>query len=191
MNNSRNIIKGLIIAVLLLLVSMQGGILIGVSTGGTLFTWEDDFLDESRIDTTRSSNYLLNTIEGTVSMKDTYEAWYEESWTRMKEISINNEGSQTFSEYVLDMTIYYDSDMQSDFDDLRFTDDEGNETVKTWAQWGSSAHVDLTDGTKGIPLVYNYTACTNVEAALLVGLAGYTLLDTASYRELLPDPDGI
>jgi len=115
------------IAVLLLLVSMQGGMLLGVSSGGTLFTWEDDFLDASGIDTTKSSNYVLNTIEGTVSMKDTYEAWYKDSWTRMKEITITNDGSQTFTEYVLDMAIYYDSDMQSDFDDLRFTDAEGNE----------------------------------------------------------------
>lgn len=122
-----NMIKGLMIASLLLLVSMQGGMLLGVSSCGTLFTWEDDFLDASGIDTTKSSNYVLNTIEGTVSMKDTYEAWYEDSWTRMKEITITNDGSQTFTEYVLDMTIYYDSDMQSDFDDLRFTDAEGNE----------------------------------------------------------------
>ena len=85
----------------------------------------------------------------------------------------------------------YNDPVPDGIPDRIITDDEGNETVKTWAQWGSSAHVDLTDGTKGIPLVYNYTACTNVEAALLVGLAGYTLLDTASYRELLPDPDGI
>lgn len=127
MNNDLTLLKGCTIAGILLFVSIQGGMLHGTSSGGTLFTWEDDFLDASGIDTTRSSNYLLDTIEGTVTMKDTFEAWYQEDWTRMKEITITNEGSQTHNEYVLDMTIYYDSDMQSDFDDLRFTDTQGNE----------------------------------------------------------------
>jgi hypothetical protein len=70
------------------------------------------------------------------------------------------------------------------------TDEEGVETVLTWAQWGSSEHVDLTDGTKGIPLVSNYTALSNAECALLYKLVGYTLLSTAEYRDLLP-VDGV
>jgi len=127
MNRNQNGIKGVLIASLLYLLSMQGAMLVGAPLGGTLITWEDDFLDASGIDTTKSSNYVLNTIEGTVSMKDTYEAWHQESWTRLKEIIITNDGSQTFTEYVLDMTIYYDSDMHSDFDDLRFTDTAGNQ----------------------------------------------------------------
>jgi hypothetical protein len=85
----------------------------------------------------------------------------------------------------------YNDPVPEGIHDRIITDDEGVETVKTWAQWGSSAHVDLTNGTKGIPLVHNYTACTNVEAVTLYGLAGYTLLDTASYRALMPVSEGV
>lgn len=90
----------------------------------------------------------------------------------------------------LDATKYNDP-VPEGIPDRIITDDEGNETVKTWAQWGSTSHVDLTDGTKGIPLVYNSTACTNVECATLYGLEGYTLLSEADYRALLPVSDGV
>lgn len=86
----------------------------------------------------------------------------------------------------LDAAKYNDPVPEGIPDRLIINEDETT-TVKTWAQWGSSEHTDLTDGTKGIPLVYNSTACTNVECAGLYGLAGYTLLDTASYIALLPD----
>ena len=89
--------------------------------------WEDDFLDEGRIDTAKSYNYVLDKTEGTVKMKDTYEAWYNPSWARMKIIDVYNSGGQTFQDYVLDIVVYYDSDMQNDFDDLRFTDSQGND----------------------------------------------------------------
>ena len=75
--------------------------------------------------------------------------------------------------------------------DRIITDGEGVETVKTWAQWGSTSHVDLTDGTKGIPLVYNATQCTNVECAVLYGLAGCTLLNEVDYRALKPVQESI
>jgi len=93
---------------------------------GSSFIWEDDFLDESKIDKLISYNYELDKNQGIVYMVDTYEAWYNTDFTRMKIIDIYNSGSQTFTDYVLDMVIYYDSDMQNDFEDLRFTDSEGN-----------------------------------------------------------------
>jgi hypothetical protein len=91
------------------------------------FQWRDDFLDEGRIDILKSYNYILDKTLGLVKMKDTYEAWYNPSWTRMKIIDVYNSGSETFEDYVLDLNVYYDSDMQNDFDDLRFTDSEGND----------------------------------------------------------------
>jgi hypothetical protein len=97
------------------------------NTAGSTFTWEDDFLDESRIDITRSYNYILDKTQGIVKMKDTYEAWYNPDWPKMKIIDIYNSGDETFTDYVLDMNIDYDSDMQDDFADLRFTDEQGND----------------------------------------------------------------
>lgn len=95
--------------------------------GGSSFKWEDDFFDESKIDMSLSYNYIVDKANGKVLMKDTYNAWYNPDWTRMKPITIKNRGSTTFEDYVLDMTVYYDSDMQSDFRDIRFTDINGND----------------------------------------------------------------
>ena len=95
--------------------------------GGSSHVWGDDFLDESGIDIEKSSNYKVNKTQGKVFMKDTYAAWYNSAWKRMKPIDIYNRGSTTFSEYVVDMTVFYDSDMQIDFRDLRFTDEQGND----------------------------------------------------------------
>jgi hypothetical protein len=90
----------------------------------------------------------------------------------------------------LDATKYSDPVPAGIPDRIIINEDE-TETVKTWAQWGSTSHVDLTDGTKGVPLVYNSTACTNAECATLYGLEGYTLLSEADYRALLPVVGGV
>jgi hypothetical protein len=90
----------------------------------------------------------------------------------------------------LDAAKYSDPVPEGIPDRIIINEDE-TETVKTWAQWGSSSHVDLTDGTKGIPLVYNSTQCTNVECAALYGLTGYTLLNETDYRALKPVVDGV
>ncbi|MFH1014193.1 MAG: DUF2341 domain-containing protein [Thermoplasmatota archaeon] len=161
MNKQMSMILGSLLAGLLLLVAMQGSVFDIVSAGGTLFTWEDDFLDESGIDATRSNNYVVDTVEGIVAMKDTHESWYNETWTRMKQITILNKASHTFEEYVLDMTIYYDTDMQSDFDDLRFTDTNGNELFYWIGErnHAQSAHVlvripDVPPGDTNIYMFY-------------------------------------
>ena len=85
----------------------------------------------------------------------------------------------------------YSDPVPEGIQDRIITDGEGVETVKTWAQWGSTSHVDLTDGTKGIPLVYNATQCTNVECAVLYRLAGCTLLNEVDYRALKPVQESI
>jgi hypothetical protein len=97
-----------------------------VTESKSSFVWEDDFLDESKIDTLLSYNYELDKNKGLVYMVNTFEGWYNADFTRMKIIDIYNSGSQTYTDYVIDMIIDYDSDMQTDFEDLRFTDSEGN-----------------------------------------------------------------
>jgi hypothetical protein len=96
------------------------------STSTSSQIWEDDFLDESKIDLQLSYNYEINKSQGIIFIKDTYEAWYNPDFTRMKTIDIYNNGDQTFYDYVIDLIIYYDTDMQTDFEDLRFTDKLGN-----------------------------------------------------------------
>ena len=85
--------------------------------------WQDDFNDESKIDTNPpgsgiSENYVVDS--GYASMINTYPAWTDPSWTKLKSISLTNTGGQPFYNYPLKITIEYDSDMQSDYSDIRF-----------------------------------------------------------------------
>jgi len=96
----------------------------GMVGRGSSFVWEDDFIDTNKIDTQLSYNYVVS--GGNVLIDNTYEAWvaYPE-WERMKPIYISNSGSEII-DYVLDLTVEYDSDMQWDFDDLRFANETGS-----------------------------------------------------------------
>ncbi len=127
---------------------------------GTSFIWEDDFLDESKIDNQISYNYELDKNQGIVYMIDTYEAWYNSDFTRMKIIDVYNSGSQTFTDYVLDMVVNYDSDMQNDFEDLRFTDNEGNNLYywigETILSEQTNALVRLTEVSPGHNSIYMF-----------------------------------
>ncbi|MFO7677287.1 MAG: DUF2341 domain-containing protein [Thermoplasmatota archaeon] len=94
------------------------------SNGGSTFTWFDEFMDSSKIDGALSSNYILS--NGSIVMKNTYECWdVYADWQRMKPIIVTNSGSETIENYVIELTIAYDSDMQLNFNDVRFTDETG------------------------------------------------------------------
>jgi hypothetical protein len=85
----------------------------------------------------------------------------------------------------------YESEVPEGFPDREIVDEDGNITILKWSQWGSSDHVDLTDETKGIPLVYNYKYITNLDALIINDLVGYVLLNQDSYRELIPQIEGV
>ena len=89
---------------------------------GSIEIWQDEFLNGSKIDQALSNNIVVNTTIGTVSMENTYPAWIDATYTRMKPIVVFNNGQETFYDYDINITVQYDMDMQFDFDDLRFTD---------------------------------------------------------------------
>jgi hypothetical protein len=92
---------------------------------GSLLVWQDDFLNASKIDQTYTHNITINTSVGTVSMNNTYPAWIDPSFTRMKPITIFNSGQTTLHDYDVNLTVAYDTDMQTAFDDIRFTNGTG------------------------------------------------------------------
>lgn len=66
------------------------------------------------------------------------------------------------------------------------TDESG--TVLKWSQYGQiSAHADLTDGTKGMPLSNGQVYLPSDKWSLL---SAYTLLDETEYQALLPVEGG-
>jgi len=82
------------------------------------YTWEDDFNNEQWIDSTKSYDY--ETASGFVSMKNTYPMWDDPSWTKMKPVTVTNSVGQILTNYAVRLIIDYDSDMQSDYGDIRF-----------------------------------------------------------------------
>lgn len=99
---------------------------LNADSGGSTYTWQDYFNDQTKIDIALSHNLSIDTTQGTVSMANTYPAWSAyPDWIRLKRITITNGESSTLYQYLLDIQLNYDSDMQNDFDDIRFADANG------------------------------------------------------------------
>lgn len=59
--------------------------------------------------------------------------WYDTSWSRRAPATINNPGS-TLTNYQVKVTVTYDADMQSNFNDIRFTAGDGVSLLSCWRQ---------------------------------------------------------
>ncbi len=86
--------------------------------GENYYTWEDLFNDATLVDPTMSFNYEI--AGGSVKMKNTYPLWTDPAWTRMKQITITNNAGEALYDYALHLSLSYDSDMRSDYGDIRF-----------------------------------------------------------------------
>jgi len=60
--------------------------------------------------------------------------WWDASWTRRKAITINNVGGGELTDYQLFLNISYDSDMKSDFGDIRVVNETAQEAVPYWIE---------------------------------------------------------
>jgi hypothetical protein len=96
------------------------------------FTWEDLFNTVENIDPYYSYDYDL--VNGVVQMKNTYSVWTDPSWSRMKPIQLTNSAGQTLTNYAVKMTIAYESEMQSDYDDLRFKHQDSTTWLDYWIE---------------------------------------------------------
>jgi len=65
------------------------------------------------------------TIQNTTLIQYKY-AWWNTSWSRRTPINISTSSGATQTGYQIDLNITYDSDMQPDFDDLRFVNETDN-----------------------------------------------------------------
>lgn len=59
--------------------------------------------------------------------------WYNASWSRRAPVTISNSGS-ALTDYQVKVDVTYDADMQSDFDDIRFTDGNGITLLSYWRE---------------------------------------------------------
>ena len=75
--------------------------------------------------------FLLTTLFLSVSSL----AWYDGSWEKMKTISLQYNGTNTtLSEYQTFINVTWDSDMNTDFSDLRFIINDTNTSIPYWVQ---------------------------------------------------------
>jgi hypothetical protein len=59
--------------------------------------------------------------------------WYQASWSRRVPVSINNAGAN-LTDYQIEVDVTFDTDMQPDFDDIRFTESNGLTLLPYWRE---------------------------------------------------------
>ncbi len=55
--------------------------------------------------------------------------WYDTNWSKRKRITVTNADATTYTNAVVKITVPFDGDMQTDFDDLRVTNESGTTTL--------------------------------------------------------------
>jgi hypothetical protein len=60
--------------------------------------------------------------------------WWDSDWDARQAVRVFNNDNQAYSTTTVKVTVPYDADMQSDFDDLRFTADDGVTLVPHWTE---------------------------------------------------------
>ncbi len=60
--------------------------------------------------------------------------WYNASWSKRKKIAVSNPTGSAMTNQAVKILVPYDADMQTDFEDLRFTDSSGTTTIPYWIE---------------------------------------------------------
>ena len=124
-------------------------------------SWMDFFNDSSKIDPAPpgsgvTDNYVIE--DGYVKMKNTYAIWTDPSWSRMKPIQLTNNAGTPITNCVIQINISYDSDMQSDYDDLRFKHES---LPSTWLDYWLETY-DSTKAVVWVEIPYLQTGNSNM-----------------------------
>jgi hypothetical protein len=60
--------------------------------------------------------------------------WYSASWSKRQRVRVYNNSASAITNAAVQLWVTYDSDMQSDFDDIRFTDSGGVAPLSQWME---------------------------------------------------------
>jgi hypothetical protein len=138
--------------------------------------WLIGTLDEARVSNTQRSSSWISTCYNNQNSPSTFytlaakegpyitetTSWYNTSWTRRCLTTITNNTGTALSGYQVKVAVTYDSDMQPDFDDIRFVDSDGITLLYHWRE-GYTASTSATfwvkvpsvpSGTKTIYMYY-------------------------------------
>jgi len=61
-------------------------------------------------------------------------SWWDNSWSRRAEVTITENSGSTLTDYQVKVIVPYDSDMQADFDDIRFVANDGTTELSHWRE---------------------------------------------------------
>ena len=127
-------------------------------------------------------------------------AWLS-GWSKRKKITLTGGSSGAQTNYQLKLTISYDSDMQADFDDLRFTKSDGTTLIDCWLEsktdsttatiWVEFLTTPANTVTEDYYMYYGNSGVSsvwNIDNTFLFGDDfGGTLLDTNKWNLLAGD----
>jgi len=116
------------VAGLLLYSSLTTQVWAALTQTSKTVTAQEEFSKGNLVDTV-----VTSTDDGEVRLDgDGGPGWFDSDWKKRKSVTIINSGSAQ-TDYQINLTVPYDSDMQSDFDDLRFANSDGD-LLDYWLQ---------------------------------------------------------
>ncbi len=90
---------------------------------------------------TQQTDFRWRNDDGNAQVPDI--EWMNTDWAARQPVRLTNADAATYTDVAVQVTVPYDSDMRSDFDDLRFTDNTGTTTVPYWI--GSSTDSTIVE----------------------------------------------
>ncbi len=131
-------------------------------------------------------------LEPTTSI-DSEGSWYFTSWSRRAPVTIDNSGS-ALTDYQIKVNVTYDTDMQPDFDDIRFVDFDDSTELSHWREsyTASTSAIfwvkvpSVPSGDKTIYMYYGNAAASSASD----GNATFVFFDDFEEHNSGADPDG-
>lgn len=88
--------------------------------------------DDSSCLLTQQTGYRWRTDDGGLGVPD--DEWLDTDWSKRRQIRVRNDDATTYTNMPVRVEVSYDSDMQTDFEDVRFTDAAGTTELSYWVE---------------------------------------------------------
>jgi hypothetical protein len=144
----------------------------GVTSCGSI-RWDD-----SSCLLTEQTEYRWRNNDGGIGVPDI--EWYDSNWGQRQRVRFANNDNTEYTNGAFLITVPYDSDMQADFDDLRFTAADGVTEIDFWIErFTSSVSADVwvqlptlpAAGTVSTFMYYGNATANNVSSSSAVFIA--------------------
>jgi hypothetical protein len=126
----------------------------GIDTCGSVL-WDD-----SSCPLTKQAGYRWRNDDGAEGA--TPGTWYDSDWGKRTRVRVVNNDATTYTNVAVKLDVTYDADMQTNFEDIRFTDSTGTALVGHWLErFTSATQADVwvqipTLPTSGVTEIYMY-----------------------------------